>query len=170
MDAYEAIFKRYCVRSYKDRAVPDDAIERMLNAAVAAPSAGNLQSWRFVVVKDPGLKEDLAGAAGQRFVSRCSHLIVVCADLETAESRYGRRGRELYCLQDTAAAMQNLFLAATVEGLAACWVGAFDEGEVARVLGLPSRFRPVAMMPVGYPGRMGERRPRRPLGEVVEWR
>ncbi|MCL5292132.1 MAG: nitroreductase family protein [Actinobacteria bacterium] len=170
MELYEAIHARQCIRSYGDGRIPDGVVERLLEAAVAAPSAGNLQSWRFYVVAEPRLKEGLARAARQRFVGQASHVIVVCADLVTAENGYGDRGRELYCFQDAAAATQNLFLAATAEGLAACWVGAFDEAAVSRLLDLPARFRPVALVPLGYPGGTTGRRPRKPLSEVAEWR
>lgn len=82
---------------------------------------------------------------------------------------YGDRGRQLYCLQDTAAAVENLMLAATGEGLGACWVGAFDEAAATRALGLPAGWRPVALVPVGYPAEAAPARSRRPLDEVCVW-
>jgi nitroreductase len=139
MDVFEAMEKRHSVRAFDpSREVSEELVERLLACACLAPSAGNVQPWRFVVVRDPGLKGKLAAAAlGQGFVARAPVVIVVCADLEAHASSYGRRGVELYSIQDTAAAVQNMLLAATALGLGTCWVGAFREEEVSGVLGLP---------------------------------
>lgn len=159
MDLFEAIYKRQSIRAYdSERSVSDEKIFKILGAACQAPSAGNIQPWRFVVVRDESLKKALAWAAlGQRFIAQAPVVIVVCADLEASERGYGRRGTDLYALQDTAAATQNLLLAAWAEGLGTCWVGAFDEKETAEVLKLPSEIRPVAIIPVGYPSRIGHK-------------
>jgi len=82
---------------------------------------------------------------------------------------YGTRGSSLYCLQDTAAAIQNLLLAASALGLAACWVGAFHEEEARRVLNIPNGVRPVAIIPMGYPAQVPEARWKRPLSEIVHY-
>ncbi|HIE48213.1 TPA: nitroreductase family protein, partial [Candidatus Bipolaricaulota bacterium] len=151
--------------------VPPELLDQLLEAARWAPSAGNAQPWRFVVVGSEELKEGLVRAAlGQRFLAQAPVVIVVCADLTRARQAYGSRGETLYCLQDTAAAVQNLHLAAFEQGLGTCWVGAFDEAEVARLLGLPPGLRPVALVPVGYPAETPAPRPRRPLSEIVEYR
>lgn len=156
------------MRRYDSRRPLDDAlIQRLLEAATLAPSAGNLQSWHFVVVRQAQLRADLARAAGQRFVGLAPVIVVVCADLARIGPYYGLRGRELYCLQDTAAAVENLLLAATALGLGACWVGAFAEGEVSRLLELPRHLRPVALVPVGFPQTVPRMPRRRPLTEVV---
>jgi nitroreductase len=169
MDLWEAIKERRSIRRYvQGRDVPPEAVEQLLRAAIAAPSAGNRQPWHFVVVRDPEAKQGLAEAAGQRFVAQASVVIVVCADPARSASRYSRRGSELYCLQDTAAATENILLGVTALGLGACWVGAFSEGAAATVLDLPSHLRPVAMIPIGHPGeRFASRTPRRPLSEIT---
>jgi nitroreductase len=95
--------------------------------------------------------------------------IVVCADAEQSAGRYAQRGRELYCLQDTAAAVEHILLTAVALGLGSCWVGAFDEGEAARVLDLPDRRRPVAILPIGKPAETPDRRPRRSLRETATY-
>jgi len=136
--------------------VSPEAVEELLRCASLAPSAGNVQPWRFYVVRDPEVKRALATAAlGQDFVAQAPVVIVVCADLAAHASSYGRRGVELYSIQDTAAAIQNLLLAATAMGLGACWVGAFREEDAARALGLPRDLRPLAIIPVGYASREG---------------
>ncbi len=171
MDLWEAIKERRSIRRYvqEGRDVPPEAVEQLLQAAIAAPSAGNCQPWHFVVVRDPETKRGLAEAAyGQRFVAQAPVVIVVCADPARSASRYSRRGSELYCLQDTAAATENILLGVTALGLGACWVGAFNEGAAATVLDLPSHLRPVVMIPIGHPGeRFASHTPRRPLSEIT---
>jgi nitroreductase len=97
-------------------------------------------------------------------------IIVVCADPERSAARYAQRGRELYCLQDTAAAAEHILLAAVALGLGGCWVGAFDESRAAKVLALPRHLRPVAILPIGKPaGERGIRTPRRPLHDTASF-
>jgi len=169
MDFWEVIERRYSLRDFDpSRDVAPEDVERLLRAAIRAPSAGNLQPWFFVVVREEKKKEALARAAlDQRFIARAPVVVVVCADPGRSAMRYGGRGMNLYCLQDTAAATENLLLAAVALGLGGCWVGAFNEEEAARALDLPSHLRPVAIVPLGYPARPRTgRTPRRDLEEV----
>jgi nitroreductase len=162
MNVLEAMEKRRSVRSFDEaRDVPGELVEKLLRCACMAPSAGNVQPWRFLVVRDASVKEDLARAAlGQSFVARVPVVIVVCADLAAHNSAYGNRGRELYSIQDTAAAVENMLLAATSLGLGTCWVGAFREEEASKALGLARDIRPLALVPVGY-ARHGGSQPRK---------
>ena len=172
MEILEAIRMRRSIRKFDaSRDVDDGVLSEVLEAATWAPSAGNAQPWRFLVVRASELKQKLATAAlGQEFVAQAPVVIVVCADLARAKQAYGERGESLYCLQDTAAAVQNMHLAAVSLGLGTCWVGAFSEREVSCHLGLPPSLRPVALIPMGYPAEKPRPRPRRPLAEVVEYR
>lgn len=171
MDVFEAIEGRRSIRRFQGRPLPRDILERILGAAVKAPSAGNAQPWRFIVVQGERLKEELVEAAlGQGFLAQAPAVVVVCADLIRARRAYGKRGEELYCVQDTAAAIQNMLLAAHALGVGSCWVGAFSEEGVRRILSLPAGLRPVALVPLGYPAEKPPPRPRRPLREVVEYR
>jgi nitroreductase len=112
------------VRRYLRDPIPQETLEELLSAAISAPSAGNAQPWRFIVVRDQGLKGKLVEAAyGQEFLAEAPVVVVVCADLERARRAYKERGEKLYCLQDTAAAVENLLLAATAKGLGTCWGG-----------------------------------------------
>jgi len=171
MDLWTTIDARHSVRRFDPSEVGSATVKKILEAAIRAPSAGNQQPWHFYVVRSKEIKLGLAQAAyGQGFVAQAPVVIVVCADPERSATRYGTRGRELYCLQDTAAATEHVLLAATALGLGACWVGAFDEKAAARALQLPSHLRPVAMVPIGHP--VAERRatsPRRPLSEVTSF-
>jgi len=159
--------RRYSCRRFADTALTAAQIEYILEAAVWAPSAGNLQPWRFVVAGSADLRRRLARAAGQEFVAEAPVVIAVCAVPGESAPRYGQRGTSLYCLQDTAAATQNMLLAATELGLGSCWVGAFDEEAAAAALGIPAAWRPVALVPVGHPLEAPGRRHRRPEREVV---
>lgn len=173
MDLFEAISKRRSIRQFKpDAAVSDDHVRRILESAVAAPSAGNGQSWHFVVVRDQKIRHRLATEAGhQHFIEEVPVVIVVCADLERAERGYGRRGRDTYSLQETAAAIENMLLAITSLGFGTCWVGAFNEEVAAEVLALPKNLRPVAMLPIGVPDEPANRMPpRRKIEEVITFK
>lgn len=146
------IRKRRSIRRFTTDPVPVDITDKLIEAARWAPSAGNLQPWYFYVVRDAAAKHCLADAAfGQRFLADAPVCIVVCAEPRRSARIYGRRGEELYCIQDTAAAAQNILLAAADYGLGSCWVGAFDEDRVRACLGVPGSLRPVAIITVGYP-------------------
>jgi nitroreductase len=172
MDFWQVLEKRSSVRSFVPTVdVPPETVARLLEAAIRAPSAGNRQPWHFYVVRDAAALQGLAAAAyGQQFVGEAPVVVVICADAEQSAGRYGQRGRELYCLQDTGAATEHILLAAVALGLGACWVGAFDEGRAARVLNLPRRHRPVAIVPIGKPAaEPAMRTPRRSLQNVATY-
>jgi nitroreductase len=170
MDLEHLLARRHSVRAFGSTELDSATVNALLKAGIRAPSAGNRQPWHFVVVRRPALKQALAQAAGgQSFVAEAPIVIVVCADPERSAARYGTRGRQLYCLQDTAAATENILLAATAMGLGACWVGAFDEGAAALALELPKHLRPVAMVPVGQPAAKPQHAARRPLSEVTSF-
>lgn len=168
MKVFEAIKKRRSIRKFDPtKKITDQQIEKLLEAARWAPSAGNLQSWYFVVVQDQEVKNQLAEAAlGQDFIAQAPVVIVSCANLERSASRYGRRGENLYAIQDATIATQNLWLAATEMGLGAVWIGAFDEDEVSRILNLASHLRPIAILPIGYPAEQPLPPPRRSIKEI----
>jgi nitroreductase len=167
VNVLEAIKKRRSIRRFLKDDVPEDTLMELLDAMRWAPSAGNLQPWEFVVVRDAGVKGRVAEAAHQAWIAEVPVVVVVCASPDRSSPRYGDRGINLYCLQDTAAAVQNLHLAAVEKGLGSCWVGAFDEDGVAQAVGVPKNIRPVAVIPVGRPAETPAPRPRRSLEEIV---
>ncbi|OGY43290.1 MAG: hypothetical protein A3J62_02890 [Candidatus Buchananbacteria bacterium RIFCSPHIGHO2_02_FULL_38_8] len=154
MDFWQVLESRHSVRSFNpDKKITEEQIERLLKAARLAPSAGNMQDWYFEVIKDILVKRKLVDEAissGQDWINQAPVIIVVCTDLDTAKQNYGQRGVELYSIQDTAAATQNLLLAATELGLGTCWVGAFNEEKVKEILELSANLRPVVIVPIGY--------------------
>ena len=155
MDIFETIRTRRSVRNFdSSKKITRRQIEKLLQAAWWAPSAGNLRSRVFIVVEDQEVKEKLVGASlNQTFIAQAPVVIVSCADLEKSATRYGERGRSLYALQDASIASQNILLAATGMGLGSVWVGAFDERKVSQILDLPKSLRPIAIIPIGYPKR-----------------
>ncbi len=154
-------------REFKKDPVPDDVINKILDAAVQAPSAGNVQDWEFIVVKSPETKKALALAAfEQDFIERAPVVIVVCSDLDRVASKYGVRGSSLYSIQDAAVATENMLLAAHALGLGSCWVGALNEGRVKEILVLPTNVRPLAIIPIGYPAEKPEKHKRDTKGVV----
>ena len=173
MDFWQAIHRRHSVREFDPGAdVPPEQVQRILEAAIESPSAGNCQPWHFVVVRDLAVRQGLAKAAyGQAFLAQAPVVIVVCCDPARSTPRYGQRGLRLYSLQDTAAATEHILLAATALGLGSCWVGAFNEAAATRVLGLPKHLRPVALVAIGHPAAPSSRHTtRRPLEQVVSFR
>jgi nitroreductase len=170
LDIFEAIETRASVRDFTVEDVGDDAVKRLLEAAVRAPTAGNLQPWRFFVVRDRRMKRALAEAAwGQSFVEQAPVVLVVTADLDVCAHGYGSRGENLYAVQDTAAAVENILLAVVGEGLGACWVGAFSEEAASAALGLPPGVRPLAMVPVGHPARPAAKSRREPFEKYTKY-
>ncbi|MBN1244285.1 nitroreductase family protein [Candidatus Bathyarchaeota archaeon] len=168
MELEEAIKGRRSIRAFKPQDVPEETVEKLIDAARHAPSAGNIQPWEFVIARNLETKQKLARAAfNQEFVEEAPVVIVVCADKNRSSMRYGIRGETLYCIQDTAAAIQNILLTAHSLGLGTCWVGAFNEDEAKKALKTPVGIRPVAMIPVGYPDKTPSQRGRRPLNQIV---
>jgi len=152
MEALECILTRQSIRKYDKKDVPNELIGQILEAGVHAPSAGNMQPWEFIVVKDKKIKKEIADAAlRQRHVDESPVLIVVLADAEKSGLRYSERGKTLYCFQDTAAAIENMLLAAKALGLGGCWVGAFEEEKVKSILRIPAKLRPIAILSIGFP-------------------
>ncbi len=171
MEFFACIQARRSVRSFRSDPIPAAKLQKLLEAARLAPTAGNVQPWFFYVVRDKQMQGQLADAAlGQTWMLTAPVMVVVCADLSRAQGSYGRRGVELYAIQDTAAAVENLLLAAVAEGLAGCWVGAFREEVAARALQVdPKKLRPVALIPLGYPNESPRIPPKRAAEDTVKF-
>jgi nitroreductase len=168
MDFIEVLKSRHSFRNFNKGGVEDEKIKKILELANLAPSAGNLQSFKVVVVKDRELKDKVSESAlNQESIIEAPVVFVICADLEKSASRYGEIGRDLYSIQDATIFTAYLQLAATSLGLATCWVGAFNEENIKELLNLPQTLRPVAIIPLGYE-RGGDRNTlRKSLDEIV---
>ena len=156
MELDEVIRKRKMIRKYdQSREVPEQLINKLIENATKAPSAGHTQVQEFIVVKDLDTKRKLRLASvNQEQVEEAPMLIVVCSNTSRSVGRYGKRGKEFYSIIDGAFASMLILLTATNEGLGAGFVGAFDDEKVSEILGLPldGSVRPVGIIAIGYPG------------------
>ena len=170
MSILDIIKNRRSVREFKDQEIPESEIDVLIEALRWAPSAGNLQSRKFYFVLNEAVRNKLAQTGLRHdyvsFIARAPLVVVACADLRIA-SRYAERGINLYCIQDTAASVQNLLLAAHDLGLGTCWVGAFNEDLVKEILDMPDYLRPVVIVPVGYPAKTPKAPERFPKSDCV---
>ena len=146
------ILKRTSVRSYLDKSIEDDKIEKLLRAGMAAPTAVNKQPWHFVVVTDKSLLQKLSKANPYaEMVARAPLAIVVCGDMTKALDGNARE----FWVQDCSAASENILLAATGLGLGSVWTGTYPSEErcaaVSEVLGLPETLIPLNTIVIGYP-------------------
>lgn len=160
---------RSSCREFVGGEIPDEDISTLFKAMSSAPSAGNLQPWFFYVVKITDVKETIAKAAyGQKFIADAAVVFVICAMPAKCAQMYGKRGSELYCLQDTAAAVENLLIAADALDYGACWVGAFDEELVRKALAIEQDKRPVAIVPVGSGIKSAQQTPRSNISDICK--
>ncbi|MBR9690356.1 nitroreductase family protein [Candidatus Woesearchaeota archaeon] len=152
MDAIECIMTRRSVRKFMDVPVEKNKLGIILEAGAHAPSAGNIQNWKFFYVRRPDLKKAIADACQQQnWVATAPVIIVVASEPEKAARYYGVRGERLYSIQNCAAVAENMLLATHALGLASCWIGAFSEESVNRTLNMGEKFRPQIILPIGYP-------------------
>ncbi len=179
MEVLEAIKTRRSIRRYKTTPVDDKTIELVLEAARWAPSWTNTQCWRFIVVRDGGIKSELADVlqskrpdgknAATEAVRNAPVVIVACAELGQSGCYQGEPTTDKgdWYMFDVALAMQNLVLAAHSVGLGTVHVGFFDAKKAAAILGVPPGFCVVEMTPLGYPDQEPAPRPRKELSEIV---
>ena len=148
MDVHEAISVRKSVRAFKAKDVPEDVMTRLLEAARRAPSANNLQEWRFVVVRNPETREKISQAAcGQSFIATAPVVLACCAETDDHIMTCNQRSYPI----DVAIAVDHITLCASAEGLGTCWIGAFYEDQVKDILSIPPHIRVVTLLPIGYP-------------------
>lgn len=168
MDFFQTIHTRQSVRAYQAKPVEAEQLQTILSAANQSPSAGNLQAYEIIIVRDTATIRRLAKASfNQDFMAQAPVVLVFCADPARSGAKYGRAGEELYSVQDAIIAVAYAQLAATALGLATCWIGAFRAEEVAQLLGLRAGLRPIALLPVGWPAETPPRTPRRELSDLV---
>ncbi len=141
---------RRAVRRYKEKEVSLDLLGEIIDLAGFAPSSGNLQNWRFVIVTDQAKRQQIADAAlEQGWMLEAPVYIVVCNDHKDVETHYGKLGK-MYSIQNCAVVSFGIMLAAYNKGLSSCWVGAFDNEAVQRVLGIPDDMDPEVIITLGY--------------------
>jgi nitroreductase len=170
MEFADVVMKRRAVRRFEEGGVPREAIERIARLAQRAPSAGFSQGQRLVVVTDPARRREVAAACGEEFytdvfgpwISECAAQFVPCVAEEIYHRRYREPDKLLddgaevdwpvpYWWVDVGGTMQNIWLAAVDEGLGCGFVGTDDLDGLRGVLGIPTGFTPIGVMPVGRP-------------------
>jgi len=168
MDFFTVVKTRQSVRTFKPEKIDSDTVTRLLEAIRTSPTAGNLQAYQVYLVETPAIIQALFDAAyNQKCVWQAPAVLVFCADAPRSAAKYHERGTTLYCIQDTTIAATIAHLAATALNLGSVLVGAFNEQQVADIIGAPSSQRPVLMMPVGYPNETPAPTGRRSLDDLV---
>jgi 5,6-dimethylbenzimidazole synthase len=184
---YRAISERRDMREFvPDATIPEQVLARLLAAAHAAPSVGLMQPWRFIRITDAGLRTrihalvaeerqltaDALGTRGDEFLAlkvegilSCAELLVVALGEDRGRHVFGRRTMPQMDLASVSCAIQNLWLAARVEGLGLGWVSIFDPDRLARLLDMPRDAEPVAILCLGPVPNF----PDRPVLEIEEW-
>ncbi len=151
MDFKRVINSRRSIRKYLEKEVSWELVSEILDAGVKAPSAGNIKSYKFIVVTDKKKKDEIAVASlKQSWMKGASVHIVICSDKGNIKKFYNERGL-LYSTQNCALAAENMLLKATSLDIGACFVGAFDEKAVKRILKVPNGLRPEIIITLGYP-------------------
>jgi nitroreductase len=164
MEVAVALRERRSVRSYQNVDIEYEKLMKVLEAGRLSPSAVNRQEWKFIVVKDAEKRKKLASAAcGQSFVGQAPVVLVACG---TETQAVMTCGQPAYTV-DVSIAFAYMILQACELGLGTCWIGAFQEDDVRKVLNIPMHIRVVAMSPLGYPAHAIPPRPRKSLEEIV---
>jgi nitroreductase len=165
MDLMQAVRARRSIRNFLDKSVEEEKLLAVLEAGRLAPSAKNMQDWRFIVVRDSATRQQLAEAArDQRFVGQAPVVIAACGTSDLIMTC----GQPAYAI-DVAIALDHMTLAAASLDLGTCWIGAFYEDKVKAILGVPQEIRVVALLPLGYPAEEPGPRPRKSLDQVITW-
>ncbi len=189
----QVIQTRRSIRNFKPDQVPDKAISDILEAARIAPSGGNIQPWRFVVIRSQEIKDKLKVTTRWRFALKAPVIIACCSDLSAADGRQDRlvelsqagvfdnvemdgeytapeRNQEqllAYFGMNVGIAITHMMLKAVDLGLGTCWIGGFDPVKAKEVLALDDNLHVVALLPIGYPVRIPAQRPRVLLEDLI---
>ncbi len=157
MEVLEAIKSRRSIRKYKDEPIVEEKIRKLLEAARLAPSAANKQNWKFIIISNEATRKRLVAACNnQSFVSNASHIITGVVDPALKWHQV-----------DLAIAFEHIVLEAVELGLGTCWIGAFNEENVKKILKIPQDKKVVALLTVGYPDEFPPTRPRKEIKEIV---
>jgi nitroreductase len=178
MDVIEAIYKRRSVRCFTGQSVTDELLHRIIEAGTWAPSAGNMQAWEFVIVKDTQFKRSLVdctdsgitsvdGVKPQEWIMGAPVVIVICYDVKRMTGRYGMKGRNLMTIMDCMLCVENMVLAATHFGLGTCCVVGFFPDKLKQALPIPKELTPLLLLPIGYPAQVDSPPYRLPVEDVI---
>ena len=168
MDLFKVIEKRRSIRRFKPEPVAKNDLKKILEAGRLAPSGSNRQPWCFIVVRDLETKRALSIVANnQKFIADAGTVIVALGKPETTTKlAYKLSSSRIHHMQDPMIAIEHMILAATALGYGTCWIGAFDEDEVRRILKIPEDLTAIAILPIGVSDESPPPRPRKPLREI----
>ncbi len=168
MDFFDVLRNRQSIRAFKKKDVEEEKVNIILEAIDSAPSAGDLQAYEIVVIRDQERRSALAEEAlNQDFIAQAPLNLVFFINPRRSVRRYGQRGMRLYCLQDATIAATYAQLAATALGLGSVWVGAFYEERIKKLVDAKDDLMPVAIISIGYPDEEPEFTPRRRIDDII---
>jgi len=162
MSIVELLLSRRSIRKFRKDQIPQDELQKILEAGRHSPSASNMQPWRFIVLTDPKIKEQLSHRQWSGFIKDTAVTIAGCA---YEGSDYARKWSRV----DTSIALENMVIAAWGLGIGSCWVGDFDEDEVRSILNVPNDWKILALISFGYPDETPEAPPKKPISEIVSY-
>ncbi|RLG54147.1 MAG: nitroreductase [Thermoproteota archaeon] len=160
MSLVDVILSRRSIRKYERKDIPQDILNKILEAGRQAPSARNIQPWHFIVITDEKIKEKLSQGRYNWFIREAPITIVGCADLNSSRK---------WAVIDTTIALQNMVIAAWALGIGSCWIGDFVEDEVKKLLNVPNGWKVVALISFGYPAEHPTTREKKTLEEIVSF-
>lgn len=165
MAILKEIQNRYSCRAYQDKPVEQEKLDRIFEAARLAPSARNLQEWRFVAVRDPELRKQMQVATNnQPFVAQAPVILAACAGTSYT-MRCGQNAAPI----DVAIALEHIALQAAAEGLGTCWIGSFYPDQVRKILSIPDDVAVIELMTLGYPADQARAKTREPVERIVSY-
>jgi nitroreductase len=163
MAVLEVIRKRYSCRAYQDKPIEQEKLDQIFEAARLAPSAKNMQDWRFVVVRNKDKKQKIADFTNHPEVfGKAGVMIAACSN-----SNYIMKCGQAAGAIDVAIALEHISLQATELGLATCWIGSFDADAVRKVLDIPQGVAIIELMALGYPADTAKKPSREPIEKIV---
>ena len=167
MDIDKAINERHSVRSFKKEKKPTyQDIMVAIESATKAPLAGNIEAVKYILVSDKDKIRELATAAQQNFIGDVAYVLVVCSDRKDVDKLYYERAK-MYGHQQAGAAIENFMLKLIDLGLSTCWIGAFSDETVRRILNIPDNIVVEALLPIGYEMGKGKQKRKPSLDDVV---
>jgi nitroreductase len=177
MEFDKIIKDRVSIRKYQKRNIDESQLNYILKCGHAAPTAGNVQPWEFIVVKDTAMKRKIVDTTyvgnqknafkHQEWLMDAPVFIIVCANKDRVIAKYGEESMKKLIYLDCSASVENMLLAAVDLNLGSCYISGFKENELSQALQLPSSFEVIAFIPIGYVGGASIKRKKRPLREVV---
>ncbi len=173
-DILDLIKSRRTIKEFLSKYISHENLFHIIDAGRHAPSSGNIQNWKFIVINEKEKILQIAEASHQQLeIASAPVLVVVVGEPEKAKRYYGLRGERLFTIQNCAAAIENMLLEAHSLGIGSRWIGAFDEDEIKSLCGIPEEIRPQAVIAFGYPKEIPNKPPKYPLETVVyfnKWR